>query len=186
MSRNSVKTECQLVDVARLTRINKAECQQTCPVRNNRAEVQSVTEADPLLPLTLNTFSSCLVGLCGGGRAGSGGCLRLRRVCCGLCRRCWPCCLCCVGACVRLLPFACAWLGLVRLLLARCCVLASACAPARSRPVPRFPCFSRVFGVFSGFGFLWILRGIVKKCSRTSSHGLNFFSPGFLVVSIPG
>ena len=61
-----------------------------------------------------------------------------------------------ICACVPLLPVACAWLGLVRLLLARCCVLASACAPARSRPVPRFLVFL-VFSIvslgsdFSGF-----------------------------------
>ena len=174
---NTVKTECQLTE-HEPNASTKLSASKTCPARNIRAKVQSVTEADQHLPLTLDTFSPCLVGL-GGGGPGCAVASRVLRVVLALLAVPFVprLCLCLLAA--RLGAFGavlcvCFW-------LVSACVLLPVLGPSFAFCV--FPVFS---AVFSGFGFSRSSEGIVKKCSRTSSHGLKFFSPGFLVVSIPG
>ena len=118
----------------------------------------------------------------GPGRVVACGCVACVAGCVGVVR---------LAACAVLVPvFACCPLRARGSVLCVCFLLAAACLLLLVLllvlgPSLVFLVFSVFSVVFSGFGFLWILRGL-KKGSRTSSHGLNFFSPGFLVVSIPG
>ena len=129
----------------------KLSASKTCPAETSRAEV--VDRSGSSLNFDARHISFLFRGSrCREGGAGSGGCLRLRRVCCGSCWRCLLCCLCRVGVGVCLLP-ACARVAWT--CASVCFWPAAAClAPACSRPVLRisrvFPCF-RLFSLGSGF-----------------------------------
>ena len=108
----------------------------------------------------------------GRGRAGSGGCVRLRCVCCGSCGG-----FCCVTrACVCLLP---------GLRACRCRVLPAAeCCRGRFSLCSRFPwgaLFSRVFG---GFLPVSVFSELGVEVAKMLAHSSSY--PGFLAVPIPG
>ena len=146
------KAECQLTGpVSRITRNNQAECKQNLSGADHKSGGPERDRSGSSLNFDARHISFLFRGSrCRGRRAGSGGCLRLRRVCRGSCWRRLLCCLCRAGVGVCLLP-ACAR-------VARSCASVSGLLlrvlllPVLD-PSFVFLVFSRVSAVFSGFRF---------------------------------